>query len=1453
MDNVCILCCKTLTAESPCVKKPTRQGYATIFSAAEKRKDAISLQILSRREEINANPERFKYHISCRKSFCSKNNIDKVVNVNNPNITKVFPSSSGRSGKKFDIKSDCLICGKSGTYRKKNLISISTGTGSSTREKILKSAVQRGDDVMQGRMKFYTDLFAADAKYHSACYAQYISNRKQAADETQNSMQDAFNTLFKKIAEEILQQKKCVKLSTLYHQKDKTKVYVTPKAINPINCRDEIPDSLYKFLTWIMNERFFNDLSEDKFDVNVIAICSSILNGFDKINFISTLSLGLSIYIYQTVRSKKILDILYNFGYGISYDEMRKFLTSIATDQIESTESNIFIPQGLIQVNNQNDNLIHASIDNFDLNEETLDGKATTHSMAMVIFQKNSEILNKPSIERQTKRSLGENTNFSLEQELISYKKPTQRPEPQKFGKNILENCFCLKQSKGITTDKLWMILRYKKNTSTFIGWSEFNNIISSNNLPVSNVFYYPFINAPPSTFDTIFTALVQLVKIAENIGQDHIVVTADLAIYCKAREILWNNPPALSDKVTMQLGGMHLMMAFIASIGSIFTDGGLINILVESGVYAEASCRQMLQGKHLYRSIRGILLVSDTLHRLLFKSMELWLEENHGLSLFTEDMQDALNNFENMFNEKHSIDEYEKTLGNIFSKSEEFNKYLIQFIEFGCQNSPTFKYWFLFIEAADILLKLLRSERNADFELHLEAVQETLPFLRAGGRSNYARYTPIYLLDMENLKLKKPKMYQYLKNGNFVVRRTDTKKFNCVASDMALEQTINRDCKSSGGVVGFTRSEPTLVRWLITRHLMGEYSSKVHDLISNFNKNSKMYSMCENLRDEEDINKMLDLVESTWVNPFNTNNFSKDLIHIATGKVASDIVKQSISNIKEHASLNVKKFVEERLSCDGNVSFWKAVPRDQTKFFAFDKISFKQNVDRKETNPEFMFRRIISAVQFKELDLADILSYELTPVPVSIFNEDGTMRKTAKSDLANKLESLVTISPEKPQNIGSYFIDGMLLFLELNEKTFKTFEDLGDVILKKLMRIFNENPVCCMVSIVFDRYDMDDSIKSAERQRRGQHKIGTYSIVSSRKVPNYKDFLKSTSNKMSLIKFVTQYLIKSSPKLPPEKVLWIAGGLQDGSMSIKVKNSGVTVDELLQSNHEEADTRLIFHLVHSSTGSPIVVKSDDTDVLVLLIYFYWNDKKLNASEIYMEKGHNTTSTNKKRFVPIHLIAQNLQKPISDGLPAFHAITGCDTTNSFFKIGKKSAWQIYFRNHQQFDLHSFGKTSIEQGLDSARKFTLSLYRNDKCKDLNEVRQKMTKETKKSAKEIPPTEDAFYLHVLRCYYQVRLWTMSHIGLVDRLDPKNYGWTIDTNNCLSPKFTNKTPIPDEIRKVISLFCTEKNCNNSKCACKSEGVFCSSDCKCNMKCTNIEVVELLDDAEDDLLEFC
>ena len=47
--------------------------------------------------------------------------------------------------------------------------------------------------------------------------------------------------------------------------------------------------------------------------------------------------------------------------------------------------------------------------------------------------------------------------------------------------------------------------------------------------------------------------------------------------------------------------------MAYIAAIGKLFGDGGLWTLLTATGVYAEATARQMLQGKQYDRGVRGI------------------------------------------------------------------------------------------------------------------------------------------------------------------------------------------------------------------------------------------------------------------------------------------------------------------------------------------------------------------------------------------------------------------------------------------------------------------------------------------------------------------------------------------------------------------------------------------------------------------------------------------------------------------------------------------------------------------------------------------------------------------------------------------------------------------------------------------------------------------------------
>ena len=39
-----------------------------------------------------------------------------------------------------------------------------------------------------------------------------------------------------------------------------------------------------------------------------------------------------------------------------------------------------------------------------------------------------------------------------------------------------------------------------------------------------------------------------------------------------------------------MRMGGMHITMAFLASIGKLYAEGGLFDTITESGLYAEAT-----------------------------------------------------------------------------------------------------------------------------------------------------------------------------------------------------------------------------------------------------------------------------------------------------------------------------------------------------------------------------------------------------------------------------------------------------------------------------------------------------------------------------------------------------------------------------------------------------------------------------------------------------------------------------------------------------------------------------------------------------------------------------------------------------------------------------------------------------------------------------------------------
>ena len=67
--------------------------------------------------------------------------------------------------------------------------------------------------------------------------------------------------------------------------------------------------------------------------------------------------------------------------------------------------------------------------------------------------------------------------------------------------------------------------------------------------------------------------------------------------------------------------------------------------------------------------------------------------------------------------------------------------------------SSKTAQLWLQYMDMINILRKYIRAERTGNWELHLQAVSEMLPYMTASGHNNYTKCIWIYLQQMSSLK----------------------------------------------------------------------------------------------------------------------------------------------------------------------------------------------------------------------------------------------------------------------------------------------------------------------------------------------------------------------------------------------------------------------------------------------------------------------------------------------------------------------------------------------------------------------------------------------------------------------------------------------------------------------------------------------------------------------------
>ena len=262
--------------------------------------------------------------------------------------------------------------------------------------------------------------------------------------------------------------------------------------------------------------------------------------------------------------------------------------------------------------------------------------------------------------------------------------------------------------------------------------------------------------------------------------------------------------------------------------------------------------------------------------------------------------------------------------------------------------------------------------------------------------------------------------------------------------------------------------------------------------------------------------------------------------------------------------------------------------------------------------------------------------------------------------------------------------------------------------------------------------------------------------------------------------------------------------------------------------NHEEADTRLVLHSIHSDAQT-VVVYARDTDILILLLA---HRLKIPCEFIWMISG----TSNNRSYVPVHTIFNSLPEGSAPRLIPFHALTGCDTTSFICGHSKKTALKVFWK-HQEM-LIGLGEGALtETKFKAVERFFCLLYNlPEHVVSVNEARCILfSKVTSPSA--LPPTSDALQFHTKRCHLQSMVWFQADTADMTLPPPTSLGWKVVQGD-LMPELMSLDPIPVSCLEIISCQCA-KGCGTLRCKCKKSNLRCTGACKCNgqgMPCLNV-----------------
>ena len=190
----------------------------------------------------------------------------------------------------------------------------------------------------------------------------------------------------------------------------------------------------------------------------------------------------------------------------------------------------------------------------------------------------------------------------------------------------------------------------------------------------------------------------------------------------------------------------------------------------------------------------------------------------------------------------------------------------------------------------------------------------------------------------------------------------------------------------------------------------------------------------------------------------------------------------------------------------------------------------------------------------------------------------------------------------------------------------------------------------------------------------------------------------------------------------------------------------------------------------------------------------------------------NAGTLKKAKVYPVHDIHAHLHGELTVNLPAFHAITGCDSVSHLSGIGKRSAWKIFCSNIHLLNNLGMGELT-EQVVSTAETFICRLYNLTNVDKCDQARALLFCKCK-AQESLPPTSDAVKLHIQRAHFQALIWNSAFDARPQLPDPTTHTWNLDCGK-LVPMLMTLPAMPEMCKEIIACGCL-KGCLLQRCSC-------------------------------------